>query len=359
MTRAHNFCAGPAALPQSVLEHAQAELLNWFDTGTSVMEVSHRSPAFVDVASRAEATLRRLLGITDDYAVLFLQGGASLQFAAVPLNLSATGQSVDQIVTGQWSKKALQEGQRYASVSTAATSEASNFTTVPPQDTWQLDADAAYLHYCPNETIGGLEFDFVPQVEVPLVADMSSTILSKPIDVQQYGVIYAGAQKNIGPAGLCLVIVHRELLGRARTETPAMLNWQTAADNDSMYNTPPTFALYLTGLVFQWLEKLGGLEEMAAINRRKASKLYRVIDESNLYGNPVDPISRSLMNVPFTLADDRFDSIFLREAEQAGLLNLKGHRSVGGMRASLYNAVEEASVDALCDFMQDFEQRNG
>ena len=359
MTRAHNFCAGPAALPQSVLEHAQAELLNWSGSGTSVMEVSHRSPAFVDVASQAEATLRRLLGITDDYAVLFLQGGASLQFAAVPLNLSATGQPVDQIVTGQWSKKALQEGQRFGPVNVAATSEASNFTTVPPQDAWQLDADAAYLHYCPNETIGGLEFDFVPQVEVPLVADMSSTILSQPIDVQQYGVIYAGAQKNIGPAGLCLVIVHRELLGRARTETPAMLNWQTAADNDSMYNTPPTFALYLTGLVFQWLEKLGGLEEMAAINRRKASKLYRVIDESNLYGNPVDPISRSLMNVPFTLADDRFDSIFLREAEQAGLLNLKGHRSVGGMRASLYNAVEEASVDALCDFMQDFEQRNG
>ena len=229
MTRAHNFCAGPAALPQSVLERAQAELLNWSNTGTSVMEASHRSPAFVDVASRAEATLRRLLGITDDYAVLFLQGGASLQFAAVPLNLSATGQSVDQVLTGQWSKKALQEGQRFASVNIAATSEASNFTTVPPQDTWQLDAHAAYLHYCPNETIGGLEFDFVPRVEIPLVADMSSTILSRPIDVQQFGVIYAGAQKNIGPAGLCLVMVHRELLGRARAETPAMLNWQTAA----------------------------------------------------------------------------------------------------------------------------------
>ena len=234
MTRAHNFCAGPAALPQSVLEHAQAELLNWSGRGTSVMEVSHRSPAFVEVMSQAEATLRRLLGITDDYAVLFLQGGASLQFASVPLNLSAADQSVDQVVTGQWSKKALQEGQRFGPVNIAATSEASNFTTVPPQDTWQLDAAATYLHYCPNETIGGLEFDFVPQVEVPLVADMSSTILSRPIDVQQYGVIYAGAQKNIGPAGLCLVIVHRELLGRARLETPVMLNWQTAADNDSM-----------------------------------------------------------------------------------------------------------------------------
>ena len=359
MTRAHNFCAGPAALPQPVLEHAQAELLNWSGSGTSVMEVSHRSPEFVDVASKAEATLRRLLGITDDYAVLFLQGGASLQFAAVPLNLSGTGQAVDQIVTGQWSKKAFQEGQRYGPVNVAATSEASNFTKVPPQDAWQLDSDAAYLHYCPNETIGGLEFDFVPRVKVPLVADMSSTILSRPIDVQQYGVIYAGAQKNIGPAGLCLVIVHRELLGRARAETPAMLNWQTAADNDSMYNTPPTFAMYLTGLVFQWLEKLGGLEVIAAINRRKADKLYHVIDESNFYDNPVEPISRSLMNVTFTLADDRLDPIFLQEAEQAGLLNLKGHRSVGGMRASLYNAVEEASVEALCDFMQDFEQRHG
>ena len=359
MTRVHNFCAGPAALPQSVLERAQAELLNWSGSGTSVMEVSHRSPAFVDVASKAEATLRRLLGITDDYAVLFLQGGASLQFSAVPLNMSAIGQPVDQIVTGQWSKKALQEGQRFGPVNVAATSEASNFTMVPPQDAWQLDADAAYLHYCPNETIGGVEFDFVPRVEMPLVADMSSTILSRPIDVLQYGVIYAGAQKNIGPAGLCLVIVHRELLGRARAETPAMLNWQIAADNDSMYNTPPTFALYLTGLVFQWLEKLGGLEVIAAINRRKANKLYHVIDESNFYGNPVEPISRSLMNVPFTLADDRLDPLFLEEAEHAGLLNLKGHRSVGGMRASLYNAVEEASVDALCDFMQDFEQRQG
>ena len=359
MTRAHNFCAGPAALPQSVLEHAQAELLNWSGSGTSVMEVSHRSPAFVEVASQAEATLRRLLGITDDYAVLFLQGGASLQFASVPLNLSAADQSVDQVVTGQWSKKALQEGQRFGPVNIAATSEASNFTTVPPQDTWQLDAAATYLHYCPNETIGGLEFDFVPQVEVPLVADMSSTILSRPIDVRQYGVIYAGAQKNIGPAGLCLVIVHRELLGRARLETPAMLNWQTAADNDSMYNTPPTFALYLTGLVFQRLENLGGLEEMAVINRRKAGKLYRVIDESDFYGNPVEATSRSLINVPFTLADERLDPIFLQEAEAGRLLNLKGHRSVGGMRASLYNAVEEASVDALCDFMQDFEQRHG
>ncbi|GIR90215.1 MAG: hypothetical protein CM15mP89_2200 [Gammaproteobacteria bacterium] len=243
--------------------------------------------------------------------------------------------------------------------STLQRPEASSFATVScprmcagarPRPTYTI---------APTRPSGASEFDFVPQVEVPLVADMSSTILSRPIDVQQYGVIYAGAQKNIGPAGLCLVIVRRELLGRARAETPAMLNWQTAADNDSMYNTPPTFALYLTGLVFQWLEKLGGLEEMAAINRRKAGKLYRVIDESDFYDNPVEATSRSLMNVPFTLADDRLDPIFLQEAEAARLLNLKGHRSVGGMRASLYNAVEEASVDALCDFMQDFEQRHG
>ena len=359
MTRAHNFCAGPAALPRAVLERAKAELLDWSDSGSSVMEVSHRSPAFVSVAEQAEASLRRLLSISDDYAVLFLQGGASLQFAAVPLNLSVAGQAIDQVITGQWSKKAHAEGQRFGSVNVAATSEDTGFTTVPPQQAWQLEPSAAYLHYCPNETIGGLELDFVPQVEVPLVADMSSTILSRPIDVNRYGVIYAGAQKNIGPAGLCLVIVDRELLGRARPETPAMLNWQIAADNDSMYNTPPTFALYLAGLVFEWLENLGGLGEMETINRRKASKLYHTIDDSDFYSNPVERMSRSLMNVPFTLADAALDSVFLQEAETARLLNLKGHRSVGGMRASLYNAVEESSVDALCDFMQDFEQRHG
>ena len=359
MTRAHNFCAGPAALPAEVLQRVQSELLDWQGVGASIMELSHRSPEFVGVAERAEQSLRRLLSIGEDYAVLFQQGGASQQFASVPLNLARAADTVDQVVTGQWSKKALSEGKRHVNVNVASTSEDSNFSTIQAESEWGLTEGAAYLHYCPNETIGGLEFDFVPQTPAPVVADMSSTILSRPIDVQQYGVIYAGAQKNIGPAGLCLVIVHRELLGRARAETPAMLNWQTAADNDSMYNTPPTFALYLTGLVFEWLENLGGLEEMATINRRKAGKLYRVIDESDFYGNPVDTVSRSLMNVPFTLAHDRLDPIFLQEAEQAELLNLKGHRSVGGMRASLYNAVEEASLDALCDFMQDFEQRHG
>lgn len=359
MSRAHNFCAGPAALPLAVLERAQQELLDWAGSGASVMEVSHRSSDFLSVAARAESSLRRLLNISDDYAVLFLQGGASLQFSSVPLNLASENQVMDQVVTGQWSKKAFAEQQRFGPVNLVTSSADQSFAVIPPQDTWQRHESAAYLHYCPNETIGGLEFGFVPDSEVPLVADMSSTILSRPVEVDRFGVIYAGAQKNIGPAGLCLVIVRRDLLGRARPETPAMLNWQIAADNDSMYNTPPTFAIYLAGLVFEWLEELGGLEKMAEINRRKADKLYALIDDSGFYANPVEKISRSLMNVPFTLADDALDSVFLEEAEAEQLLNLKGHRSVGGMRASLYNAVEESSVNALCEFMRGFEQRHG
>ena len=359
MTRAHNFCAGPAALPVPVLERAQAELMEWSGVGASVMEVSHRSAAFLSLAERAESSLRRLLSISDDYAVLFLQGGASLQFASVPLNLSAAGQTIDQVITGQWSKKACAEQQRFGPVNVVASSADCGFTRVPPEAEWQPDASAAYLHYCPNETIGGLEFSFVPEVATPIVADMSSTLLSRPIDVNRFGVIYAGAQKNIGPAGLCLVIVRRELLGRAREETPTMLDWQVSAVNDSMYNTPPTFAIYLAGLVFEWLEGLGGLEAMFEINRRKAAKLYELIDQSDFYDNPIEVESRSLMNVPFTLADDTLDKRFLQETESASLLNLKGHRSVGGMRASLYNAVEESSVAALCEFMQDFEKRYG
>ena len=359
MSRRHNFCAGPAALPLPVLTRAKDELLDWAGVGASVMEVSHRSAEFVAVAEGAEAALRRLLKISNDYVVLFLQGGASAQFAAVPLNLSAPGQTVDQVVTGQWSTKALEEGRRFADVQVAASSADQHFFVVPPQEAWQTRPDAAYLHYCPNETIGGLEFPFVPDASVPLVADMSSTILSRPIDVERFGVIYAGAQKNIGPAGLCIVIVRRDLLGRCREDTPAMLNWQIAADNDSMYNTPPTFAIYLAGLVFDWLEGLGGLNEMAAINQKKAATLYGTIDGSGFYHNPVERQSRSLMNVPFTLSDKTLDTTFLQEAEAADLLNLKGHRSVGGMRASLYNAVEQSSVEALCDFMKDFERRYG
>ena len=357
--RAHNFCAGPAALPVAVLERAQSELLNWQDAGASVMELSHRSAEFVGIAERAEASLRRLMNISDDYAVLFQQGGASQQFASVPLNLSSPEDTVDQVVTGQWSKKALAEGRRLAQVNVASSSESSNFTTIEAESEWSTTNNAAYLHYCPNETIGGLEFSFVPSSSTPLVADMSSTILSRPIDVSQFGVIYAGAQKNIGPAGLCIVIVKRTLLGRARSDIPAMLNWQIAADNDSMYNTPPTFGIYLSGLVFEWIESLGGLDAMHERNKRKAETLYSLIDESDFYANPVDPQFRSLMNVPFTLADDALDKLFLSQAEEAQLLNLKGHRSVGGMRASIYNAVEQSSVDALCEFMHRFEKENG
>lgn len=358
MTRAHNFCAGPAALPEAVLERARDELLDWHGAGASIMEMSHRGPEFTGVIEGAEASLRRLLDISDDYAVLFLQGGASQQFAAVPLNLAQANDSADYVVTGQWSKKALAEGKRLLGARLAASSEETNFTTVPELACWTL-SDAAFVHYCPNETIGGLEFDWIPSVDAPLVADMSSTLLSRPIDVSQFGVIYAGAQKNIGPAGLVLVIVRRDLLGRARPECPVTLNWQVAADNGSMYNTPPSFSVYLAGLVFEWLEAQGGLDAMAAINQRKASRLYELIDGSDFFANPIEKQSRSLMNVPFTLVDASLDEVFLVEAEQQRLLNLKGHRSVGGMRASIYNAVTEASVAALCDFMADFERRYG
>ena len=359
MTRCYNFCAGPAALPEPVLETARDEMLDWHGRGLSLMEMSHRSPEVVGVAERAEQTLRRLLNVPEDYAVLFLQGGASTQFAAVPLNLLGDRAGADYVNTGQWSKKAIAEGKRYGEVNVVATSEETNFSTIPQRDSWRLDPEAAYLHYTPNETIGGVEFFWTPQADVPLVADMSSTILSRPIDVGAFGVIYAGAQKNIGPAGLTLVLVRRDLLGRADPKCPAMLNWQVADENDSMYNTPPTFALYLAGLVFDWLEAQGGLAAMETVNRRKAEKLYGAIDGSDFYANPVEIASRSLMNVPFTLADDALDKLFLQQSEEAGLLNLKGHRSVGGMRASIYNAVSEAAVDALITFMQDFEQRNG
>tara|TARA_R110001599_G_scaffold352834_1_gene588752 strand:- start:24808 stop:25887 length:1080 start_codon:yes stop_codon:yes gene_type:complete len=357
MSRSYNFCAGPAALPQAVLEIARDDMLEWHGKGLSLMEMSHRSPEVVGVTTHAEQTLRDLLGISSDYAVLFLQGGASTQFASVPLNLIGEKGSADYVNTGQWSKKAIAEGNRFADVNVAASSEDTNFSTIPPQDSWQLSSDAAYLHYTPNETIGGVEYFWTPQVQVPLVADMSSTILSRPINVQDFGVIYAGAQKNIGPAGLTIAIVRRDLLGRAGARCPTMLDWKVAADNESMYNTPPTFAIYLAGLVFDWLQGLGGLTAMETINRRKAETLYAAIDGSDFYANPVELPSRSLMNVPFTLADDALDKLFLQESEASGLLNLKGHRSVGGMRASLYNAVSEEAVDALIAFMRDFEQR--
>ncbi|MGB1544155.1 MAG: 3-phosphoserine/phosphohydroxythreonine transaminase [Spongiibacter marinus] len=359
MARVYNFCAGPAAIPEAVLSQAKDELLDWRGRGLSVMEMSHRSEEMVSIASEAEADLRELMGIGDDYAVLFLQGGASSQFSAVPLNLCEEGATVDYVNTGQWSKKAIKEAKRYANVNVVASSEADNFASIPAFDSWQLSDDAAYLHYTPNETIGGVEFFWTPEVQAPLVADMSSTILSRPIDVNQFGVIYAGAQKNIGPAGLTIVIVRKDLLGKSRAITPTMLDYQTAADNDSMYNTPPTLAWYLSGLVFKWLKAQGGLEAMEAVNRRKAEKLYGYIDGSGFYSNPVEVASRSLMNVPFVLADSGLDKAFLAGADDAGLLNLKGHRSVGGMRASIYNAVPEAAVDALIDYMKDFARENG
>ncbi len=359
MSRAYNFCAGPAALPQAVLEQAQQEMLDYRGLGLSIMEMSHRDNVFVEIAEQAEKDLRDLMGISDDYAVLFLQGGASSQFAMVPMNLLGEGQTADYINTGQWSKKAIKEAGRYGNINVAASSEDTNFSTVPPQDSWNLSDNPAYVHYCPNETIGGLEYSFVPALgDTPLVADMSSTILSRPVDVNQYGLIYAGAQKNIGPAGLTLVIVRKDLLGKAASSVPAMLNYQIHADNGSMYNTPPTYAWYLSGLVFSWLKKQGGVGNMGEINQRKAEKLYGFIDNSGLYSNPVEVISRSRMNVPFVLADDRLDKPFLDQAQAAGLLNLKGHRSVGGMRASIYNAVPEAAVDALIAFMAEFEKRN-
>jgi phosphoserine aminotransferase len=361
MARVFNFSAGPAVLPEAVLQQAKDELLDWHGSGTSVMEMSHRGKEFMAIAAKAEADLRELMNIPANYKVLFLQGGASAQFAMVPMNLLRGKKSADYINTGEWSKKAIKEAKHYAAVNVAASSEATRFTTVPPQKDWQLDPNAAYVHYTPNETIGGVEFSFVPDTgNVPLVADMSSTILSRPIDVTQYALIYAGAQKNIGPAGLTIAIVRDDLLGQVLPGTPSMFDYKIHADNDSMYNTPPTYAWYIAGLVFEWLKTNGGLKAMAETNQRKASKLYAAIDASGgYYKNPVEKPSRSWMNVPFTLMDDKLDEPFLKGAKAAGLVQLKGHRSVGGMRASIYNAMPEAGIDALIAYMQEFMKNNG
>lgn len=354
MSRKFNFCAGPAALPEPVLLRAREELLDWQSKGMSVMEMSHRSEEFISIAEAAEANLRKLLDISDEYAVLFLQGGATQQFSAVPLNLLGDKKSANYVNTGQWSKKAIKEAGRYCEVNVVADGEAGNFSAIPEFAGWQIDEQAAYLHYTPNETIGGVEFFWVPQVSMPLVADMSSTILSRPIDVNKFGLIYAGAQKNIGPSGLTIVIVQKALLGKAASFTPSMLDYKVHADAGSMSNTPPAFAWYMAGLVFEWLLDQGGLPAIEVVNRRKAEKLYSFIDGHDFYANPVETVSRSLMNVPFTLANADLDKLFLQQSEEAGLLNLKGHRSVGGMRASIYNAVPEAAVDALIAFMDDF-----
>ena len=358
--RVYNFAAGPAMLPLEVLEQARAELSDWQGSGMSVMEVSHRSKAFGAVASEAESDLRELLAIPANYRVLFLQGGATQQFAAVPMNLCQPGDTVAYANTGAWSTKAIAEARRYARVRVVADGKASEYFAIPSAADWQSSEGAGYLHYTPNETISGVEFGFVPAAAgAPLVADMSSTVLSRPVDVSRFGLIYAGAQKNIGPAGLTLVIVRDDLLDRAREGVPNVLEYRTMAAEGSMVNTPPTLAWYLAGLVFKWLKAQGGLAVIGERNRDKAAALYGYVDGSGWYSNPIARDCRSWMNVPFRLARAELEPVFVAEAKAAGLTNLEGHRSVGGMRASLYNAMPLAGVETLVAFMRDFAQRHG
>ncbi len=358
--RVFNFAAGPATLPLEVLQQAQAEMTDWRSSGMSVMEVSHRSKAFVAVAQEAEADLRELLAVPANYKVLFLQGGATGMFSAIPMNLASADSTVDYINTGAWSKKAIGEAKRYCKVNIAADESASNYSTVPEQSALKLSAGAAYVHYVANETIGGVEFPYVPETGgVPLVSDHSSTILSRPVDVSKYALIYAGAQKNIGPAGICVVIVRDDLIGKARAGTPSVWDFKAMADEGSMLNTPPTFGWYFAGLVFKWVKKQGGLAAMEQRNRTKAEKLYGFIESSGYYKNPVAKNCRSWMNVPFTLPKPELDKTFCAEAAKAGLVNLEGHRSVGGMRASIYNAMPIEGIDALIEFMRTFQSQNG
>lgn len=358
MARTHNFSAGPAALPTEVLTQAAEEMLDFQGSGMSVMEMSHRSKIFVDIAATAEQDLRDLFAISDDYHVLFLQGGATGQFASVPMNLTNPDDTIDFVDTGAWSKKAIKEAGKYCHVNVAASSSDSNYDHIPNADSWQLSDDATLLHVCSNETIGGVQFKEFPEHKT-LVADMSSDILSRPVNIDDFGLIYAGAQKNIGPAGLTVIIVRKDLCGSARSITPTFLDYAVQADADSMSNTPPTYAWYLAGLVFKWVKANGGLAGMAAQNEAKADLLYNAIDASNFYSAPVALTDRSIMNVPFTLADAALDADFLAQAEARGMFNLKGHRSVGGMRASIYNAVPMESVQALVTFMGEFENERG
>ena len=359
MSRVHNFSAGPAALPLEVLDNIRNDLPDWQGTGMSVMEISHRSPEFIELAERCEANLRELLGVSDDYSVLFTQGGATMQMTMAPMNLSGPDDAADYVVTGSWGKKAASEAGKFCKANIAADASDRSFTYIPDEASWRRSDDAAFLHYTPNETIVGVEFHFVPGGDVPLVADMSSTILSRPIDVSKFGVIYAGAQKNIGPAGITVVIVRNDLLERAPANLGHLMTWRSYAESGSMTNTPPTFAWYVTDQVFLWLKAQGGLGAMADINRRKSERLYAAIDGSDFYSNPVQQDCRSWMNIPFVLADATLDAKFLQESRAAELTNLKGHRSVGGMRASVYNAVSEDAVVALIDFMNEFEKDNG
>ena len=360
MTRVFNFSAGPAALPESVLRQAAEEMLDWHGSGMSVMEMSHRGKEFIAIHAEAEALLRELMAIPANYKVLFMQGGAIGENAIVPMNMLRGKSSADYIDTGEWSKKSIKEAKKYATINVAASAADSDYTSIPPRASWNLNADAAYVHICSNETIGGVEYHFTPDVgDVPLVADMSSSILSRPVDVSRYGLIYGGAQKNIGPAGLTLVIVRDDLIGQAMSVTPSAFDYKQQADNDSMLNTPPTYAIYIAGLVFKWIKAQGGLAAMQMHNEKKAAVLYDYLDQSKFFKSPVAQDCRSLMNVPFKLRDENLDGAFLKGAEARGMVQLKGHRSVGGMRASIYNAMPLLGVHALVAYMTEFEAEHG
>ena len=354
-----NFSAGPAVLPRPVLEQAREEMLDWRGSGMSVMEMSHRGKEFIAIHAEAEADLRQLLAVPANYKVLFLQGGATAQNAMIPLNLLRGRANADYVNTGEWSKKSIKEARKYCAVNIAASSEDRAFTCVPACDSWKLRKDAAYVHICANETIGGVEYHWVPDTgEVPLVADMSSNLLSRPLDVSQFGLFYAGAQKNIGPAGLTIVIVREDLMGQASPMTPSVFDYKGQAENDSMLNTPPTYAIYIAGLVFKWLRNMGGLAEMEKRNIFKSALLYEYLDGSDLFKSPVEKRDRSRMNIPFKLRDEKLDEAFLKGAAERGMIQLKGHRSVGGMRASLYNAMPLAGVEALVRYLREFEQQH-
>lgn len=360
MTRVFNFSPGPATLPETVLRQAAEEMLDWNGTGMSVMEMSHRGKEYMGIHAEAQALLRELLQIPSNYRTVFVQGGAIGQNAFVPMNLMRGRTSADYVNTGEWSKKSIKEAKKYAQVKVAATSEAEQFTRIPPRDTWTLDPQAAYVHICSNETIGGVQYHWTPDTgDVPLVADMSSDILSRPVDVARYGLIYAGAQKNIGPAGVTIVIVRDDLLGQALPITPSAFDLKEQADNDSMLNTPPTYAIYIAGLVFKWLKAQGGLAAMARHNEAKAALIYDYLDTTSFYSSPIAKADRSQMNVPFQLKDASLDEAFLKGAKERGMIQLKGHRSVGGMRASIYNAMPLEGVKTLVAYMKDFEKSHG
>ncbi len=360
MTRVFNFGAGPATLPEPVLEQAAAEMLDWHGSGMSVMEMSHRGKQFIGIHAQAEADLRGLLAIPKSYKVLFLQGGAAAQFAVVPMNLLRGKTVASYVNSGHWAGRSMAEAKRYCRIHVAASSERANYSYAPKQSDWKIDPESAYVHYTSNETIGGVEFHWIPDTgDIPLVADASSHILSRPLDVSRFGLIYAGAQKNIGPAGMAIVIVRDDLIGKADSRTPSIFDYKVQAESDSMINTPPTYAIYLAGMVFQWLKQLGGLRKMEEINVAKAKLVYDYLDETEFYHSPVAREDRSRMNIPFTLRNDQLDAEFLKQAQSHGLSELKGHRSVGGMRASIYNAMPVEGVKSLVEFMRDFEKRNG